>query len=208
MRTKDIELANISRFRGELMGAAMLFIILFHVGLPRTDLFFGLRRCGNIGVDIFLFLSGIGLWFSWVKQPSTWSFYRRRLLRILPAWLIMASLYYIPRFNPQTGSIIDLIGNITINWNFWLHDELTFWYIPAIMMLYLWAPPYMKLITKHPIYRWSVVLSWCSGSYPSTMLWDIWKSSGAACPSSFLASISVKWYVVKCASTVLPYGLP
>ena len=163
MRTKDIELANISRFRGELMGAAMLFIILFHVGLPRTDLFFGLRRCGNIGVDIFLFLSGIGLWFSWVKQPSTWSFYRRRLLRILPAWLIMASLYYIPRFNPQTGSIIDLIGNITINWNFWLHDELTFWYIPAIMMLYLWAPPYMKLITKHPIYRWSVVLMvlWC-----------------------------------------------
>lgn len=163
MRTKDIELANISRFRGELMGAAMLFIILFHVGLPRTDLFFGLRRCGNIGVDIFLFLSGVGLWFSWVKQPSTWSFYRRRLLRILPAWLIMALLYYIPRFNPQTGSIIDLIGNITINWNFWLHDELTFWYIPAIMMLYLWAPPYMKLITKHPIYRWSVVLMvlWC-----------------------------------------------
>ena len=163
MRTKDIELANISRFRGELMGAAMLFIILFHVGLPRTDMFFGLRRCGNIGVDIFLFLSGVGLWFSWVKQPSIWSFYRRRLLRILPAWLIMASLYYIPRFNPQTGSIIDLIGNITINWNFWLHDELTFWYIPAIMMLYLWAPPYMKLITKHPIYRWSVVLMvlWC-----------------------------------------------
>ena len=163
MRTKDIELANISRFRGELMGAAMLFIILFHVGLPRTDMFFGLRRCGNIGVDIFLFLSGIGLWFSWVKQPSIWSFYHRRLLRILPAWLIMASLYYIPRFNPQTGSIIDLIGNITINWNFWLHDELTFWYIPAIMMLYLWAPPYMKLITKHPIYRWSVVLMvlWC-----------------------------------------------
>lgn len=33
MKIKDIELANISRFRGELMGAAMLFIILFHVAL-------------------------------------------------------------------------------------------------------------------------------------------------------------------------------
>lgn len=163
MQVKDIELANISRFRGELMGAAMLFIILFHVGLPRSDAFFGLRRCGNIGVDMFLFLSGVGLWFSWVKQPSTRHFYHRRLLRILPAWLIISSLYYIPRFNPQTGSVIDLIGNITINWNFWLHDELTFWYIPAIMMLYLWAPPYMRLITKHPVYRWSVVLMvlWC-----------------------------------------------
>ena len=29
MKIKDIELANISRYRGELMGAAMLFIILF-----------------------------------------------------------------------------------------------------------------------------------------------------------------------------------
>ena len=34
MKIKDIELANISRYRGELMGAAMLFVILFHVGLP------------------------------------------------------------------------------------------------------------------------------------------------------------------------------
>ena len=40
-KIKDIELANISRFRGELMGAAMLFIILFHVArlgkTPSTD---------------------------------------------------------------------------------------------------------------------------------------------------------------------------
>src|SRR3712207_8348584 len=68
MRIKDIELSNISKYRGELMGAAMLFIILFHVSLPRYDMFFGLRRMGNIGVDIFLFLSGIGLWFSWTKN--------------------------------------------------------------------------------------------------------------------------------------------
>ena len=66
----DIELVNISRFRGELMGAAMLFIILFHVWLSRGDMFYGLRRCGNVGVDIFLFLSGVGLWFSWIKTPS------------------------------------------------------------------------------------------------------------------------------------------
>ena len=65
MKIKDIELANISRYRGELMGMAMLFVVLFHVGLPREDAFYGLRRIGNIGVDMFLFLSGVGLWFSW-----------------------------------------------------------------------------------------------------------------------------------------------
>lgn len=56
MKRKGIELADISRFRGELMGLAILFVMLFHVGLPRTDMFFGLHRIGNIGVDMF-FLS-------------------------------------------------------------------------------------------------------------------------------------------------------
>lgn len=178
---KDIELNKISRYRGELMGAAMLFIILFHVGLPRNDMFFGLRRMGNIGVDMFFFLSGMGLWFAWSKglipsshQPSTpnlqpsafTSFYKRRFLRIFPAWLIMSSAFYIPRFFNNGGfstSWIDLIGDITINWDFWLHDELTFWYIPATMVLYLLAPPYMELVRRHPIYRWLPVamVCWC-----------------------------------------------
>jgi peptidoglycan/LPS O-acetylase OafA/YrhL len=165
MKIPDIELANCSRYRGELMGAAMLFIILFHVGLPRWDIFFGLRRMGNVGVDMFLFLSGIGLWFSWAKNPDVRRFFRRRYLRIYPAWLIVACLYYIPRFHGGSDIMawIDLVGDITINWDFWLHDELTFWYIPATMMLYLFAPPYMELIRRHPIYRWLpvVMVMWC-----------------------------------------------
>ena len=61
------------------------------------------------------------------------------------------------------SNIIDLIGDITINWDFWLHDELTFWYIPATMMLYLFAPFYMELIRRNPIYRWLPVamIMWC-----------------------------------------------
>lgn len=171
MKIKDIELSNISRYRGELMGAAMLFVILFHVGLPREDTFFGLRRMGNIGVDIFLFLSGMGLWFSWTKKPDIKNFYFRRLLRVYPAWLVAASLFYIPDFvcpdlvrhGGHSTSIIDLIGDITINWDFWLHDELTFWYIPATMMLYVVTPFYMQLIIKHPIYRWLPIamIMWC-----------------------------------------------
>lgn len=164
MKIPDIELANISRFRGQLMGIAMLIIILFHVDLARTNAFFGLRRMGNIGVDIFLFLSGIGLWFSWTKESSYKHFYFRRLIRIYPAWLIIACLYYIPRIHVHDlASFVNLIGEITINWNFWRFDELNFWYIPAIMALYLFAPPYMALIRKHPIYRWLpvVMIMWC-----------------------------------------------
>ena len=166
MKIPDIELGNISRFRAEQMGAAMLFVILFHVALDRGDPFYGLRRCGNVGVDIFLFLSGVGLWFSWVKTPDVRRFYRRRLLRIVPTWLVVATAFYLPDYlgaRRFSRSIVDLIGDITINWDFWLHDELTFWYVPAIMALYLVAPWYMRLVQSRPIYRWLPLLMvvWC-----------------------------------------------
>ncbi|MBO5538356.1 MAG: acyltransferase [Prevotella sp.] len=172
----NLPLAHISRYRGELMGAAMVFIVLFHVWLPRTDAFFGLRRTGNIGVDIFFFLSGMGLWFAWTKlraaggstfRSALSTFYRRRFLRIYPAWLIMASLYYVPDYLNHGGhsaTLTDLLGDILINWDFWLHDELTFWYIPATLMLYLFAPFYMELVRRLPLYRWLPVamVMWCA----------------------------------------------
>ncbi len=166
MKIPDIELANISRFRAEQMGAAMLFVILFHVALDRGDPFYGLRRCGNVGVDIFLFLSGVGLWFSWVKTPDVLRFYRRRLLRIVPTWIVVATAFYLPDYlgaRRFSHSLVDLIGDITINWDFWLHDELTFWYVPAIMALYLVAPWYMRLVQSRPVYRWLPLLMviWC-----------------------------------------------
>ena len=173
----DIEMSHISRFRAEHMGAAILMIILFHVALPRSSAFFGLRRVGNVGVDIFLFLSGIGLWYSWTKQMAKcqmdsvkafshewWQFYKRRLVRVYPTWLLIACLYYIPRYHNGLNwwahghGLADLLGDILVNWDFWLHDELTFWYIPAIMMLYLFAPMFMELIRRHPVYRWLILV--------------------------------------------------
>lgn len=144
----------------------MLFVILFHVALDRGDPFYGLRRCGNVGVDIFLFLSGVGLWFSWMKTPDVLRFYRRRLLRIVPTWIVVAMAFYLPDYlgaRRFSHSIVDLIGDITINWDFWLHDELTFWYVPAIMALYLAAPWYMRLVQSRPVYRWLPLLMviWC-----------------------------------------------
>ena len=163
----------ISRRRSELMGFAIIIVMLFHVNTPRADAFFGLRRMGNLGVDIFLFLSGIGLWFSWAKQQNWKRFYINRALRIYPAWLLVAGYFYISHFhyghpryalpfggtgNAGVDSVIDLVGEVLFNWDFWLHDELTFWYVPATMMLYIFAPMYMELVRRWPVYRWLVVL--------------------------------------------------
>ena len=89
---KPIAIHDLSRYRGELMGVAMLVVMLFHVGGNRHEtIWLCMGRCGNVGVDMFLFLSGIGLWYSLSSRP--WggvrsrlsTFYRRRLLRIYPA---------------------------------------------------------------------------------------------------------------------------
>lgn len=160
----------LSSQRGRLMGAAMLMVVLFHVGGMRHDTFFYcLSRCGNVGVDVFLYLSGIGLWFSWGKiigkkhaaptatgtrpAPRNASgrrgkrllqaiagspyatFLRRRYVRVYPAWLIVAAAYYLPRCLDGRASAADTALSIAVNWGFWQHDELTFWFIPAIMAL-------------------------------------------------------------------------
>ena len=170
------------------MGFAMIIVMLFHVPLSRSDAFYGLMRCGNNGVDMFLFLSGIGLWYSWTKpspESSFWEklrkFYFRRFLRLYPAWLIIASLYYIPQYWPNGGgyspNLFHLIANILVGWSFWRIDDLTFWFVPAIMALYLIAPFYMRLIQRDRIWRWLplVTILW----YLLVRDWPpLWKSVG------------------------------
>lgn len=156
----------ISKYRGELMGLAIVFIVLFHVPLGRASEFYGLYRMGNIGVDIFFFLSGMGLWFAWQKNPSTGRFLRRRFVRIYPSWLVMATLFYLPDYlgpRKYSSSFADLLGDILINKDFWLHDELTFWYIPATMALYIIAPFYMRLLRRNRDCCWTAALMmlWC-----------------------------------------------
>lgn len=162
--------ALLSRYRSELMGFAIIIVVMFHTYVERTDAFYGLHRIGSVGVDIFLLLSGIGLWFSWTKKalPSLrhdyLPFIYRRLKRIYPTWLLLGSIHYISRFHGHTtADYVDLVLDILFNWGFWTHGELKLWYISAIMVMYLFAPFYMEMIRRWPVWRWSLVLSlmWC-----------------------------------------------
>ncbi len=165
----QVSLFSISKHRTELMGAAMIFVILFHVGMSPHNFFFPLRRLGNVGVDMFLFLSGIGLWFAWQKKPVLGHFYWRRFVRLYPSWLVMATLFYIPNYvNTANGGyspdILNLVLNILVGWSFWRVDDLTFWFIPAIMLLYLVAPFYLRMASRSSSWRWLPVLA---------MLWAV-----------------------------------
>lgn len=161
--TPHSTLHTLSLYRGHLMGFAMIAVMLFHVGQNRHDtIAYCISRCGNVGVDMFLFLSGIGLWYSWTRisaaengfMRSLLCFYRNRYLRVYPTWLVVACIFYIPIYMRGGDDFTGTVLNIVINWDFWEHDAWHFWFIPAIMMLYTVAPFYMALISRHGEYRW------------------------------------------------------
>ena len=67
--SKYFQLSEISEYRTELMGFSAILILICHsvayIEMPRILHY--VLSLGNIGVDLFLFLSGMGMWFSITK---------------------------------------------------------------------------------------------------------------------------------------------
>ena len=117
----------VESFRTELMGFAIILIMLFHLGI---------LPFGECGVDIFLFLSGFSMYHSLKKNPSINHFYNRRLIRILPTYLLIA----IPFFAFQVDSVEDFLWKIT-NLDIVIHGAMDgWWFITMILLCYLLAP--------------------------------------------------------------------
>ena len=73
-RTVTFNLEWISKYRTEIMGFAAILIILCHAnvaGVVTPCLVRRLLGLGNVGVDIFLFVSGIGMYYS-LSKVNTW----------------------------------------------------------------------------------------------------------------------------------------
>lgn len=80
MQLPNIQLALLSKYRTQLMGFAMLWIVLYHLPLIfYIPVISEIKWCGYTGVDIFFLLSGMGVYFSWSKTPSTSHFIKREL---------------------------------------------------------------------------------------------------------------------------------
>lgn len=144
---------NISKYRSSLMGIAMLSVFLFHsMGNWMPSPIRNIAAHGTIGVDVFLFLSAMGLTYSITKNPCVIAFYKRRIWRIMPTyWLIMTCVYLfvitlmflhimpdnyypIPRNCWQWVQAYTTLG-------YWVKDGIYYlWYIPAILLLYLLFP--------------------------------------------------------------------
>lgn len=143
--------AVLSQYRGELMGFAMLWIMLFHMFhmAPETTWVKDLKEIGYFGVDIFIFLSALGLSVSLNRKKQRYGTYlKRRLVRVLPTYWLVTGIY---------GLVLYLVGRTsrkTILWTvstlfYWFGKPNYFnWYIPALLFFYLLAPLCVTLLSQ------------------------------------------------------------
>ena len=142
-RLIDTLLSYAKNYRLELMGVAITWVMMLHgselYSTVRIPIVSTIAKRGNIGVDMFLFLSGFGLWFSLEKNNDTIAFYRRRVKRVLLPYLILAfpfwiynTLYYKAGFSKF---LMDYMGI-----SFVTQGVVTTWYIFLIIALYLVYP--------------------------------------------------------------------
>lgn len=124
----------ILQYRAKLMGIAILAIILCH--LSQLYPVMPWIRFGSIGVEIFFFLSGMGLVFSLRRNGNVLQFYGRRALRILPSYYLVLFLEAL------------LIGGAVLCWpSLCLYGQFR-WFIGTICFFYLLFPAYMALCRR------------------------------------------------------------
>lgn len=136
--------------RSYILGIAILTVIVYHffcwVYNP-----IGALNVGYVGVDIFLFFSGLGLSFSFEKN-SLKDFYKRRFFKVYPLYFILACLSiaittesYLPVSNVILNSFLKLT---TISYYVDVENSID-WYLNSLFLFYLLFPLLYYLCKKY-----------------------------------------------------------
>lgn len=165
----------ISQGRSLTLGFATLCILLFHQPFVREPLWVtSIWSYGYWGVELFLFLSGFGIYYALKKTEAhaPWAFYRKRLLRLLPAAIPAGILLDIcnPFFH---GTLLDSsapYGLTPVACLFGLH----LWYIRAILLFYLLSPFLYRILHRPIIVAFIAIASGAIG-YTLSLHFHYWR---------------------------------
>ena len=130
----------VSKYRTQLMGISMLWIMVYHNYFKWTgkNVARTLIDQGNVGVDIFLFLSGVGLYYAYQKKKNLGAFYQKRIVRLLVPYFILAIPFDLWVVNIEGGKLTFFKYLFQIA--FVNNHVTTTWFIPCILILSLFFP--------------------------------------------------------------------
>lgn len=146
-----------SKYRTILMGIATLCILFFHYtddcrifnyNFEGFNYFFN-RYVSSTGVDIFLFLSGLGLYYSWKKNSQYKQFISKRLKRIIiPYLLISIPAFFIRDVLIRGEGLQSVLAGVTF-YDFLTTGDNWFWYILMIGICYLIYPWIFEIVEEN-----------------------------------------------------------
>lgn len=146
-----IELYNISKYKNEIYGISILWIMLFHgiaiAGISYSNAFpilspiNNIIQYGNMGVEIFLVCSGICLYFSFVKNNNLLDFLKKRFARRALPVVLIETLYWAWLCFIDSGKldVAAFLMRITMI-RFWITGDAQIWFVSAIMLFYFLYP--------------------------------------------------------------------
>ena len=147
-KNTSISFDCISKHRSVLMGLAIIGILIFHYTEDCVNYAYNLnslvvsykKYVGSSGVDVFLFLSGLGLYYSYTKNPNKWDFYKKRFLRLMiPYFLVAIPSWFYKDFIYTNLGVVQFVKDVLFI-SFFDGGEIWFWYILFMLICYLLFP--------------------------------------------------------------------
>lgn len=152
MNSRSIE-QTLTENRLQIFAIAIIWIFFRHTFFYNNFSFFFfdyLLQIGDCGVDIFLFLSGYGLFHSYNKNNDIKVYYKKRFKRIIPTYIFFLFLTISVdalMFNLPLSDITPLyLFNLTV---------CNYWFIGAIIIYYTIFPYICKIVNR--INMWYII---------------------------------------------------
>lgn len=150
---------TVFKYRNVIYGLAAIWIVFYHIHKRYTlsiPVVSPVISLGNMGVDIFLLLSAIGLSFS-IEKNTISIFYKNRLKRTFLTYLLIAGPFIVWKYffvqDITAMTIPDFLAELSTLSYFWTKEgTFPFWYVPCILLFYALYPVLYKLYRKNKLY--------------------------------------------------------
>lgn len=177
---KELETQKILKYRSVWMGLAILWVMLFHSGLRFSGsipdvlnmIVVKAKTFGYGGVDIFMFASGIGCFYSLSADNDIIEFIKRRAVRILPTYEIFILVWIIAHEILGSMPFPAVIGNIFCVQNFTGNSNDFNWYVSAMWLMYFSAPFFFGFIDREGRRRIELAALLCALLLVSFAFWN------------------------------------
>ncbi len=143
-----LTLEILSQYKSELYGITILWIMLFHSYLVKVyyfkdagaplDYIHTIINHGNMGCDMFLFLSGIFCFYSFAEKQRILQYEKKRYFRLVIPVLFINGFYWLTVLL-MDGDLGKFFLRVTLT-DFWVTGDQQIWFVSLIWMCYLLYP--------------------------------------------------------------------